>query len=799
MNYVVQPSAGHLDPVQQLDVDWQLSSDTSDPALANRTKEQLKYTINRYQNFSSGVVDTHFDKDDRLTDLVRGPLFLPYLREPFDDDPDSDLCHTCRTIDFERIFKLNPSEIAHNGLPVFQFPDFFVRLRNHSCSACQVFSTMYHKGSEYFWTPGSGNVEHLRAFSATAVLGRSVTTGDFVVLCLLNTPLEIDHNAKLWVNSWKCGFLWSRYHLDDDDKASALKLSDSGVDYQSASRMIRECSTECSHKVDSSRTLFPSKARVIDCVSRRVVALESGMPYLALSYVWGDNGHNPVTESEISNDFEGGGLLLLPNRPQTVEDAIAFVTGIGQRYLWIDKYCIQQNVHAHKAQQIDQMGNIYSHAVATICATGADAKAGLLGLSVARDASSRFNVQSMVVVRSQIPEMLARLHIMTSPWTERGWTYQEALLSQRCLFFTEDSVVQVCERLFLGEKDTDYKSVIFLSKQGNSQHRLGAGLGRALFEMTDEDSLINANSGKTSFGREVRHYCHRSLSHATDNLDAFKGVLGAMNIPSLWGVPIYEVSSTAVQPLQPCHMDEQEALMSIGFVYGLCWFNRYPGERIDRKALTDGFFPSWSWVNTRSRRVKFSQEPSHLSARSVKEITPQLSPSLIYCASVVFKRQPIEMREGDGSFRQSSVRKESRHNIRGPVAELNRKITISSFLMQFKNIKRKLEAHVTGILSPWPVDHYECELQMDVAHDCLPKEHFGKTLPDMTVLLLCIGSVKWKFTFSHRAYFLALRKLADGSFRRVGLLVVNIKIPGNKEKALLQWLCDQAMSTICVS
>ena len=79
---------------------------------------------------------------------------------------------------------------------------------------------------------------------------------------------------------------------------------------------------------------FHPSARVLDCKTRKIVALKEGMTYFALSYVW---GYNP---SIVKNVSSGG---QIEHQSQTIEDAIKVVLGLKHRYLWVDRLCIDQN------------------------------------------------------------------------------------------------------------------------------------------------------------------------------------------------------------------------------------------------------------------------------------------------------------------------------------------------------------------------------------------------------------------------------------------------------------------------
>lgn len=101
----------------------------------------------------------------------------------------------------------------------------------------------------------------------------------------------------------------------------------------------------------------------------RVIDAKEDTEYLALRFVWGVPDLCPLEEA-----------------PQVVLDAITVTLNLGKRYLWVDKYCVEQEDEAIKMEQVQKMGNIYEGAYATIVAAVEDnERYGLCGVSRDRD------------------------------------------------------------------------------------------------------------------------------------------------------------------------------------------------------------------------------------------------------------------------------------------------------------------------------------------------------------------------------------------------------------------------------
>ncbi|KAL2130252.1 hypothetical protein VTI74DRAFT_6710 [Chaetomium olivicolor] len=101
--------------------------------------------------------------------------------------------------------------------------------------------------------------------------------------------------------------------------------------------------------------------RVIDCAKEPPVVVEVpwSEKYVALSYVWGS----------LKGDW-----------PRTVTDAVHVTKALGEKYLWVDRLCIDQSNFDEKMALIARMGDIYAGAEFTIVNAAGDAGTGLPGV-----------------------------------------------------------------------------------------------------------------------------------------------------------------------------------------------------------------------------------------------------------------------------------------------------------------------------------------------------------------------------------------------------------------------------------
>ncbi|PVH75576.1 HET-domain-containing protein, partial [Cadophora sp. DSE1049] len=162
--------------------------------------------------------------------------------------------------------------------------------------------------------------------------------------------------------------------------------------------------------------------------------------YITLSYVWGNKPIFKTTQSNFQSLQTPGALDKIST---LTKDVASVVKGLGIQYLWIDALCIIQDDESHKRTQISRMADIYGQSCLTIVAlTGTSSESPIPGVSIPRP-------QTLSVVRG----MPFTFHLSGLTQTAhdqiyetRGWTFQERLISRRCLYFTDRQMHFECRR-----------------------------------------------------------------------------------------------------------------------------------------------------------------------------------------------------------------------------------------------------------------------------------------------------------------------------------------------------------------
>ncbi|KAK3375561.1 heterokaryon incompatibility protein-domain-containing protein, partial [Lasiosphaeria ovina] len=320
--------------------------------------------------------------------------------------------------------------------------------------------------------------------------------------------------------------------------------------------------------------------RLLDCATRLVVEASVRQRFVALSYVWGAPG----------GTADAAALLRWP---KVVEDAIAVTEALGLRYLWVDRYCIDQDNAKEKHQQISNMHIIYQQAQLTIvAAAGSDSNYGLPGVSRLRETLPSVSVSGLDLLA--VPQD-AYKSIRESTWWERGWTYQEGVLSRRRVVFTEHQIYFECGAM-VGYECFQLPPSAFHSPSLLNQERfIRGGLlsGFSGVESRGASSFRQTTSAHKDVrdvaASHIRNYSHRKLSYNTDVFNAIQGILTSLQIHTVLGI-ILPSSPAGLFPGSSTPPAETRRDLCAGLV---SWWHESP------HAIRIPEFPSWSWVGWR--------------------------------------------------------------------------------------------------------------------------------------------------------------------------------------------------------
>lgn len=270
---------------------------------------------------------------------------------------------------------------------------------------------------------------------------------------------------------------------------------------------IRKCENE--HGSDCDESLVHPELmkkrknvlRMIDVENMCVTIVPQDCRFVALSYLWGKNFEQLFTTSQNLPRLSKPGALSKEHLPQTIKDSITLTKLIGERYLWTDSLAL---VHDEGFQYHDDW--IYARAHLTVVAgSGKDANAGLTGV---RQGSRKWH-QSIEEVMPGVKLMVTHLaedYISTSQWDSRAWTFQERMLSRRCLLFVNGRVYFQCRR------STFCEDMELPSERGWS------------LDSIDMPTRIFREKPFVQYTSAVELYTRRELTNPVDILDAFAGV-----------------------------------------------------------------------------------------------------------------------------------------------------------------------------------------------------------------------------------------------------------------------------------
>jgi hypothetical protein len=465
-----------------------------------------------------------------------------------------DLCKKCQTIDLEEIFSRRyPAQVWEEHI-LDLGP---VQALAKGCALCRFFATMANSKANTM------DCELLLTSTKSFYF-------DYMVKGELGDFKELDDTILLFVKEKKKWSAPRRFQVKEDESIPFSSVQPTRTaphiglriicpekfDRNFVKDSISYCSTNhisaCQpHIIDA-----PDFFRLIDCESRQVIVAQPGCEYLALSYVWGTKTRTSI-----------GRLGDLDNCPKVIIDSMDVTLNLSFRYLWIDRYCIDQLDDEDKQHQIRQMDLIYANAVATIiAAAGDDPEYGLPGVNgTLRKHQPQIHVCGHLLA-STLPH--PSRSVSDSKWTTRGWTYQEGILSKRRIVFTDDQVIFECNSMHTAESQALPLDVLHTIDKRRFRKEVRHGAFRW---KTPDLNIMHF----------VAEFSKKELTHPADALNAMQGIF-QMFLKAK--TPIYHIEGVPLVPHQLLAFDPEKS-----FIQGLSWYHKNPGERRPE-------FPSWSWT-----------------------------------------------------------------------------------------------------------------------------------------------------------------------------------------------------------
>jgi hypothetical protein len=499
---------------------------------------------------------------------------------------DDSWCLRCQSIDFRTLFSSSiVSKQEHQQFPVYELGALDPALEHSPCTLCRLLyavrvpQRVLDPSDIDLCHPYQLTVVYSPAFLIQGEATRSLFIGVFPAgqITPRNWLAPTEHQYIVPVagkDNWDYGEFQIGAWIDT-----------ASISYNQISSWISTCMD--THPKDCHTSVKrPPALQCIDCSSREIVLLPDGAQYITLSYVWG----NPMAGGFISTDIQDN----ISNRgvsqsiPSVVHDAIQVVLGLNYQYLWVDAFCIDQNDPKTKSDQISRMDRIYEGALLTIIASaGSDATSRIHGVGHPR-------LQKQLRAQNKCLRLVSTLSNMSNKvsstiWATRGWTYQESAVSRRCLYLTDTQAYFLCpsrscsEALPHGSPDVGWDHMGSLSREVRFGH---AAPGPDLRQLA----------------QHLQEYSRRSLTCHSDNLNAFRGLLGRSGFPSYFGIPVAPVDCwTSI-----VSMRKSPIKVHIGMARGLYWTPvRSMGKWSPLLRIPE--FPSWSWAGWKGS-VQYAEE-----------------------------------------------------------------------------------------------------------------------------------------------------------------------------------------------
>ncbi|KAI1022001.1 hypothetical protein LB504_007548 [Fusarium proliferatum] len=429
---------------------------------------------------------------------------------------------------------------------------------------------------------------------------------------------------------------------------------DTSVNFINA--LMSECSTK--HESCTKHLESPLPTRVVSVGSSdadiRLVELKN-VParYVTLSHCW---GHKQLLRTIIATLEDMKKSINANSLPIVFQQAIWIVRMLRIEYIWIDSLCIIQDSQSDWELESLQMCDYYENSFLTIStATSLNSTIPFLG---PRD--KRWWPVKVNLTNGSSNEDVYAQRIASEPEEEgllftRAWTWQEAAMSSRTIYFTPSELIWECSKHVVPQRyipDLEaserlgFSKVLSLLRFGlnpDMGHNIDRSVGNGCSDISGSgnpmgippsgfdsanSSYASALSGTGSpnsilsnanimnyvwdmWNDLVTSYSRRHLTFVTDKLPALSGVASR----------VHKITKSRYLA----------GMWEDNLGVGLCWARASRGYRDLSTLAIEYVAPSWSWasihgaVKSRVERTISNFEPS-LTILEANCIVPGLNP-----------------------------------------------------------------------------------------------------------------------------------------------------------------------------
>ncbi|KAF3007073.1 hypothetical protein E8E14_005160 [Neopestalotiopsis sp. 37M] len=467
-------------------------------------------------------------------------------------------------------------QIINQRCEIVMGAPFQLKSRQWSCAFCQwCLKVVQADAQQKQSIIDEGRVIRMERSLFTEIGDRSNTNGGWEAYTRILFKAKISHSAGGGDNGESRStyifighnkeFVGSSDTFEDETLVGSVRnipLITSVADWAAVSQWISRCEQDHETCVERSPGQLPEHFRLIDVAKKRIIdATKDPPPFFALSYVWGANSENEMAlYRDNLDELQKPGSLH--NLPRTIADAIHVCERLYQPFLWVDRLCIVQDDKEDKYGQIRSLEAIFSRAeLVIIAACGENMQSRLAGV-VNESPRGKNQIPTNVFGFTMVNKLQSFDFAMQCKWNERGWTYQEAVLARRKLYFTPAEMWFECAEGL--ERENQFSTTSYKPHRGNHLTAYGRRDVHSSSDVFEE------------YGHHVKQYSRRFLTYPSDIYHAFHGIEDAFypECQIIFGLP---------------ESDFNRALL---------WQSRPVKDMKERQCREqDIILPSWSWAS----------------------------------------------------------------------------------------------------------------------------------------------------------------------------------------------------------